>query len=179
MASIDFPRLIAAAAASTLGVLSLVVLAIALIAWSFFRRSDDRTKLLVFGGILVSGIGFGTATLIESGHTSAQPTPSQATPSQPSPPAADITGGWQDTDGFTYHFTRDGAAIAYIQYHANQRVGAGEGTIEGNALTYSFQDEKGGSSGNCTATVAPNGRAISGTCTRGGTNWPFTIIRGS
>jgi hypothetical protein len=195
MQSVNWAAIISAAAGSRLGVLSLIVLAVALIGWSFFNRSDDRVKLWVFGAILVASVGFGAATIRESQASTDAPHPAGGTgavvdniaataapanmpPGSAPPPAESIAGLWRDDDGFTYHFHRSGNRIRYTQVQVSDgaEVGSGAGTISGRTLQYHYVDGA-GAGGRCVATLAPRGDTISGTCTSGVHSWPFAIVR--
>ena len=50
MGKFDAAEVIKAAATSNLGVISLIVLVLAFLAWRFFQQSSDRVKLVVLPG---------------------------------------------------------------------------------------------------------------------------------
>lgn len=64
------PDVIRAAAGSPLGILALLVLVVAGLALTFFRRANTNVRLLIFGLILISAIGFGIAVFIERASAS-------------------------------------------------------------------------------------------------------------
>ena len=167
MADLDFPKVIAAAAASPLGVLSLLVLLLTLIALTFFRTSGDKVKLAVFGGVLLAFVGFGAAMLLQSGKAPA--------PDAPSPTPGALSGTWASDDGYTFAFTQNGTAIAYTAYHNGAKAGTGQGTLASGTLRYSFATPD--DSGTCTATLAPDARSAAGTCQSGNDRWPLAITR--
>ena len=91
MRSVDFPGIIAAAAVSTLGVLSLIVLGVGLLAWAFFKGSGEGVKIGVFASILIAAVGFGAATIRESrayGGGEAPATGEMATGGTPTEPVS-------------------------------------------------------------------------------------------
>ena len=90
---------------------------------------------------------------------------------------ADISGNWQDVDGFTYRLTQDGTRMSFVQSMNGQRTGSGAGTIMGRALSYSYLNEQTNDSGMCRAALASNGATIDGVCGNGGNSWGFRIVR--
>lgn len=191
MGNLDVPKVIQAAASSNLGVLSLLVLVLAFLAWRFFQRSDDRVKLVAFGMIFLGAIGFGTSIFVATGSPKAQtvPTPApsaSATPSDAPTPVAtgrvatpDIAGDWHGDDGWRFRFTQQVTQIRYESLHKGKPAGTGEGTIEGRALRYRFVDTESGDRGRCEGTLSEDGRTVKGTCQSdgGGTPWDLWIQR--
>jgi hypothetical protein len=201
MTGIAWDKIIGAAAQSTLGILSLGIILVGVLAYLFFGKSDDRVKLWVFGGVLLAVIGLGISILRESQiagvHPSDGPTapasPDEtAAPEQPATPtptpaadqstaAPDVSGLWKDTDGFTYKFSVSGNKISYVQSKtadaAASPVGSGAGTISGRALQYGYVDNSTGDRGQCSGTLSPDGASIEGRCTSGGSSWSFRIDR--
>lgn len=191
MGNLDIPKVIQAAASSNLGVLSLLVLVLAFLAWRFFQRSDDRVKLVAFGMIFLGAIGFGTSMFVATGSPKAQvaPTPAPSasgTPSDAPTPAAtggiataDIAGAWHGDDGWRFRFTQQATQIGYESLHNGKPAGTGEGTIEGRALRYRFVDTESGDQGRCEGTLSGDGRTVKGKCQSdgGGAPWDLWIQR--
>jgi hypothetical protein len=198
MGSFDFPKIIAAAATSTLGVLSLVILTIAVLAYFFFHGSGDRVKLGVFAAMFVAAVGFGLATLRQTGTTAppAKPAPPPATAQAAPPPTGqieaasteaapaktaavqDITGTWRDEDGgFTYRVVADGSHFRYEALSQGVHAGSGEGVMDGRLLQYAYVDDRTGDRGSCTATLSTDGAAIDGRCGDGAKTWGFRATR--
>lgn len=190
MGNLDVPKVIQAAASSNLGVLSLIVLVLAFLAWRFFQRSDDRVKLVAFGMIFLGAIGFGTSIFVATGSPKVQasPTPSpypSATPSGESTAtagpivAANVAGTWHDDDGWRFRFTQQARRIRYEALHNGKPAGTGEGTLQGRALHYRFDDTETGDRGSCEATLSEDGRTIEGSCRSdgGGAPWNLWIQR--
>jgi hypothetical protein len=202
MGGIAWDKIIGAAAQSTLGILSLGIILVGVLAYPFFGKSDDRVKLWVFGGILLAVIGLGISILRESqiagGHPSTDPSPttgpSEAAADATASPivaassapeqaatAPDVSGIWKDNDGFTYKFSVSGEHVSYVQSKtadaAASPVGSGAGTISGRTLQYGYVDNSTGDRGQCSGQVAPDGYAIEGRCTSGGSSWSFRIDR--
>lgn len=167
MGNLDFPKVIAAAAVSPLGVLSLLVLVIAMIALSFFRRSGDSVKLVVFGGLLLSAVGFGAATMM-AGQSSASDAPKPDAPqplAAPSPAAAaSMTGLWSSGDGFSFRFTQTGQSIAYDTIENGAKTGSGKGRIEGQHVSWHYTVDASGQSGDCSGTLSGDARTVTGQC---------------
>lgn len=195
MGNLDFPKVIAAAAVSPLGVLSLLVLLMAMIALSFFRRSGDSVKLAVFGGMLLSVVGFGAATMM-AGQSSASrvppETPSEtasaglavASPSaqplaniqQSAAPSASMSGLWSSGDDFSFRFIQTGQSLAYDTIEKGAKTGSGQGRIEGNHVAWHYVVNASGESGDCSGTLSPNGRAVTGQCASGDSKpWDLAI----
>ncbi|WJS98607.1 hypothetical protein [Novosphingobium humi] len=184
MGNLDFPKVIAAAAVSPLGVLSLLVLVIAMIALSFFRRSGDSIKLVVFGGLLLSAVGFGAATMMagqssaanapKPDHTPAPenaPTAQPLLPSSPAPSpgaAASMTGLWSSGDGFSFRFAQTGQTLTYDTIENGARTGSGKGRIEGRHVAWHYVVDADGQSGDCLGTLSGDGRMVTGQCASGG-----------
>ncbi|MEO6093308.1 MAG: hypothetical protein ABIT04_01705 [Novosphingobium sp.] len=205
MNSVDFPGVIQAAAGSPLGVLSLIILAVALIAWAFFKGSDDRVKLGVFAAILLAAIVFGFATMREGNSAEAdlaKPLPSEtASPPQPAteapapvalaaaasskavapdPAPADISGAWRDGDepGITYRVTVADGRLSYVQFLGSQPLGSGAGTIDGRQLDYGYVVYGNGDTGRCKSELSPDGTTMAGICTSiSGQSWRTRTIR--
>ncbi|CAN7422200.1 hypothetical protein LJR225_002732 [Phenylobacterium sp. LjRoot225] len=198
MSSFDFPKIIAAAAASTLGVLSLVILAVALLAYGFFKGSGDKVKVGVFAAMLVAAVGFGVSVLRQSqtasaaspppvavasaGNTTAPPaaTASIAPPATSTPAATskhDISGTWRDDDGFTYAFKVAGDRFSYEQLQNGFHAGSGEGTIDGRHLSYAYVDDRTHDRGTCAGDLSTEGGRIDGSCGNGKNSWGFKIVR--
>ena len=91
------------------------------------------------------------------------------------PPVVNVAGNWHDSDGFTYTFEQKGSEFSYTQSQNGAQVGTGEGTIAGNTMHYKFQS--GDSAGGCIGQVSADNQSISGTCSSGDQNWPFSITR--
>ena len=66
MGQIDFGKIISAAAVSTLGVLSLIIVALGVIAFFFFKGSPEKVKLSVWWTMLVAGGLFAAAVVKQS-----------------------------------------------------------------------------------------------------------------
>lgn len=191
MENFDAADVIRAAATSNLGVVSLIVLVLAFLAWRFFQRSEDKVKLIAFAMMFLGAAGFVTAVMLAgSGTGEDAATPSETTAPDPvlaetpapSPPAdaggvPNIGGAWHDADGYRYVFVQDGAVFTYQMFTGERRVGSGAGTISGSQLAYRFADEANGGEGSCEATLAADGRTIGGKCRDGSAEWTFTIQR--
>jgi len=76
---VDFPGMITAAAKSPLGVLSLCCLVIAFLAYSLFKASGDKTKLIVFVLVFGAVVAFGSALVMQ---TKTSPPPSKVDTTQ-------------------------------------------------------------------------------------------------
>ena len=186
MGNFDAAAVIRAAATSNLGVVSLLVLVLAFLAWRFFQRSDDRTKLIAFAMMFLGAVGFVTAVMMAGGDPDPAPD-RQASPDQPSTQApvqtapasatANIAGAWHDADGYSYAVVQHGDAFSYTFANAGAQVGRGAGTIAGNHMTYSFANDDGSTRGTCEADVAADARAIKGSCSDGPSTWTFIIER--
>jgi hypothetical protein len=207
MGSFDFPKIIAAAATSILGVLSLIVLAVCLLAYGFFKQSGDRVKLGVFALMLVAAVGFGVSVLQETpapSTASAAPTPTTAPPATAANPASssgatpasvdtgpavatvsmtaaaaapDISGTWRDEDGFTYLVKALGGQFSYEVLKDGTHAGSGQGAIVGRELRYAYVDDRNQDRGLCAAALSGDGRAIEGRCGDGRTEWAFRVER--
>lgn len=194
MKSVDWGSIISAAAGSTLGVLSLIVLAVAFLAFFLFKGSGDKVKLGVFAAILVAASGFGMAVLRESpaadskgsGSPNAASAAGDATKTTPgaddidtrSPkPETDIAGIWRDTDGNVYEVVTEGSSFTYQQMTAGVRAGGGAGMLDGRTLRYTYVVDNTGERGRCTGTLWADGNRVEGKCSDGVEEWPFTIKR--
>ncbi|MDT8758141.1 hypothetical protein MZO42_05470 [Sphingomonas psychrotolerans] len=197
MGNLDVPKVIEAAATSNLGVLSLLVLVLAFLAWRFFQSSGDKVKLAAFGLMFVGAVGFGSSVMLAgSGATpapsrpadtpgpAAAPTPtpspeSSATIAIGAPPteAADIAGGWHDSDRYRYAFRQNGNRFSYVSTLDGERTSSGEGTIAGDRLRYAYRNEATADSGTCTGKISPDRQSIDGKCGNGTDEWGFRIER--
>jgi hypothetical protein len=204
-AQIPWDRIISAAAASTLGIISLALLVVAVVAVLLFRGSGDRTRLIVFGAVVAMAlVGLALAVLRERGDAvpvetaTSEATPSATVAESPDPsgeptadqrggdalanPAttstADLSGTWHSDDDFAYQVTVQGNRFAYIEMFEGQQVGSGEGTIEGRRLHYSYVNERTLDQGECNGLVSADRTAIDGTCGNGQDEWGFRIKRG-
>jgi len=87
----NIPEIITAAAKSTLGIFALMIIAIAILAFYFFRKSKDNIKVLIFLAMLL-GVGlFGYAIVRQTGDKT------EGTPSA----------GFKPPEGWTLHQTID------------------------------------------------------------------------
>ena len=189
MGNFDAAAVIQAAATSQLGVISLLVLVLAFLAWRFFQRSDDRTKLIAFAMMFLGAAGFVTAVMMAGGEdegSGSEParTPASVPPETPTPVAtaplsgtANIAGAWHDADGYSYAVVQNGNAFSYTFAYGGTQIGRGAGTIAGTHLTYSFENDDESSRGTCEADVASDARAIKGSCSDGPSTWAFIIER--
>ncbi len=205
MGNLDVPKVIQAAASSNLGVLSLLVLVLAFLAWRFFQRSNDRVKLAAFGLIFLGAIGFGASIFLASGNQEAAARPASASTATPAPPdptaasgpvpgtssaaepaqeppasqAADLSGEWHGDDGYRFRFTQQGERIRYEALHNGKAAGSGDGALQGRALRYRFTDVESGDQGSCEARLSDDGRVIEGHCRSdgGGAAWDMRIER--
>jgi hypothetical protein len=197
MQNLDVPKVIQAAATSNLGVLSLLVLVLAFLAWRFFQGSGDKVKLAAFGLMFLGAFGFGAAMMMtgptpapakEAVKPSASPAAGSPAPA-PEPETAratvtpgpngvgDISGAWRDSDGYRYTVQQSGGVFSYISTLAGERTSSGEGTITGNRLNYKYRNEATADSGTCTGRLAADGRALDGKCGNGLAEWGFHLER--
>ena len=198
MGSVDFPAVISAAATSSLGVLSLIVLVISLLAYGFFRNAGETARLIVFAPLLLAAVAFGVSVMRESGRAqnaaakqvatepasgaSAAHEPAVAAAESPSSPAsaassASVAGNWRDDEGFTYRLTTEGDHVRYRQFLDGRPVGSAEGTIAGHTLTYRYTDDRTRDQGTCKGLLSASGDAIDGHCSSGSNSWGFKIVR--
>lgn len=183
MGSVNFPELVRTAASSGLGILSLLILVVAFIAWRFFQRSGDKVKLGVFAMLFAAMALFGVA-MVQQGNagtapsvgSSPPPGPAQAAP-KPSGKPASVAGRWQDEDGFIFDFRQRSTAIDYTAYKDGKPTGAGMGSIAGDQLSYRYRDDFTTDTGSCTARLTERETTIEGRCTSGTSTWSFRIIR--
>jgi len=204
-AGVQWDRIISAAAASTLGIVSLSLLVLAVLAVLLFRGSGERARLIVFGAMLgLAVLCMGVAILRERSDPAAvgnqQVIPAEpvleapAASNSPAPVASaspapivtsasagvagkDLTGSWRDTDGFTYQITVEGTRFAYTQLLDGTPVGTGEGTVSGRQLRYRYIDARTEDSGTCSGLVSMDGGTIDGNCSNGEDQWGFQIVR--
>jgi len=191
MGNFDAAAVIKAAATSNLGVVSLLALVLAFLAWRFFQRSEDRIKLIAFAMMFLGAAGFVAAVMLVGGE-GATPAPSQSpasssaeppapsasgTPSGSTGEAPNIAGAWHDDEGYRYTFIQDGGTFSYTMLRDGNQVGRGVGTIAGTHLRYRYVDDGSGNEGTCEADVAADTKAIKGSCTDGSTTWAFVIAR--
>ena len=83
MEQVDFGRIISAAAVSTLGVLSLIIVALGVIAFFFFKGSPEKIKLSVWWTMVLGGGLFAAAVVRQS--ESKEPGPVPAPTQTPAP----------------------------------------------------------------------------------------------
>jgi len=190
MGKFDAAEVIKAAATSNLGVISLIVLVLAFLAWRFFQQSSDKVKLVAFATMFLGAAGFVTAVMLAGGDapqaepkplpvSTAGASPASTEPLAQSTAAADgpsIAGAWHDSDGYAYTFHQDGDAFTYKVSLKGQPAGSGAGTIAGNRLSYRYTQPD-GSQGTCEGEVSANGQTISGKCRDGTATWEFAIQR--
>jgi hypothetical protein len=197
MGNLDVPKVIEAAATSNLGVLSLLVLVLAFLAWRFFQGSGDKVKLAAFGLMFVGAVGFGSAVMMEgsgaapvSPARTAAPTPGNSlTPASsgenrvaapietPDGKLADVAGAWRDSEGYRYAFRQNGARFSYVSTLNGERTSSGEGAITDDRLRYAYRNEATADSGTCTGRIAPDRQTIDGKCGNGTDEWGFRIER--
>lgn len=194
MGKFDAADVIKAAATSNLGVISLIVLVLAFLAWRFFQQSSDNVKLVAFATMFLGAVGFVAAVMLAGGDApKPEPKPSEvqasATPSAAAATSAevqaaphgpgdipDIGGAWHDSDGYSYRFSQDGDAFTYETTLKGQVVGSGAGTIAGTQLSYRYT-QTGGGGGTCDARLSADAKTIDGRCRDGGAQWEFSIQR--
>lgn len=195
MGNFDAAAVIQAAATSNLGVISLLVLVLAFLAWRFFQRSEDRIKLIAFAMMFLGAAGFVAAVMLAGGdaqqttasaETAKAPAPEQGSADSPVPTGSgataatgvvDIAGAWHDSDGYSYDVRQDGGTFSYTFARGGATIGRGAGTMTGSRLTYSFVNDDHSSEGTCDGEVTPDRRMIRGTCRDGPDSWPFAIER--
>lgn len=193
MGNFDAASVIQAAATSNLGVISLIVLALAFLAWRFFQRSQDKVKLVAFAMMFLGAAGFVAAVTLAGGDaeedvSGSVPVPASASPRAEAPSSAgmgsieagsvpDIAGEWRDPEGYRFVFTQDGDAFTYRTYLGDEQVGGGAGTLAGRRMSYRFTDEADRNEGTCEAELAADARTISGSCGDGSAEWDFSIRR--
>ena len=191
MGNFDAAAVIQAAATSNLGVVSLLVLVLAFLAWRFFQRSEDKVKLIAFAMMFLGAAGFVTAVMVAGGD--AEDTASDGKPAETPAPVptgtgapvetvsasgtANIAGAWHDADGYSYAVVQNGNAFSYTFASGGAQIGRGTGTIAGTHMTYSFANDDGSTRGTCEADVASDARAIKGRCSDGPSAWTFIIER--
>jgi hypothetical protein len=191
MGNFNAADVIQAAATSNLGVISLLVLVLAFLAWRFFQRSDDKVKLIAFAMMFLGSAGFVASVMVAGGEAENRPGP-EASPTATTDPAAaamsapdaasagavpNIAGDWRDSDGYSFTFSQDGKTFAYNAFLNGKQVGTGAGTLTGNRLVYHFTDTANGNQGDCEGDVATDGKTIRGTCGDGSARWDFAIER--
>jgi hypothetical protein len=197
MDGIAWDKIIGAAAQSTLGILSLGIILVGVLAYLFFGKSDDRVKLWVFAAILIAVILLGVAILRESRSAEkpgpeAGPSPTVAASASALPPLgpqqaaagaapaetpASIAGTWRDDprDGFEFVVTTTGDRFTYTQTQSGVPAGRGEGTIAGRKLTYTFEAPD--DAGRCSAQVDTAGTTMTGFCQDAARRWSVRFVR--
>lgn len=190
MGKFDAADVIKAAATSNLGVISLIVLVLAFLAWRFFQQSSDKVKLMAFAMMFLGAAGFVAAVMVAGGDApkaeaepAAPPTTAAASGEPDVQPVSesvggvpDISGAWHDSDGYSYAFHQDGDAFTYKVSLKGETAGRGAGTVSGNRLTYRYAQIDGGQ-GTCKGEVSASGKTISGKCRDGDAEWSFVIER--
>ncbi|WP_374942755.1 hypothetical protein [Sphingomonas sp.] len=190
MGSIDVAKVITAAASSSLGVLSLIILAVSFVGYNFFKRSGDGVKIGVFAVMLLAAIGFGVSVAREGrsqsadAATAAEPrgTPGSAVATPPAAPRetaakAGVSGAWHDDDGYRYHLKVAGTQLSYVQSKDGEKTGSGEGTVVGRRLDYAYVNDLTVDRGTCTGLLSQDGARIDGSCGSSGRRWGFAIMR--
>lgn len=191
MGNFNAANVIKAAATSDLGVISLIVLVLAFLAWRFFQRSSDRVKLIAFATMFLGAAGFVAAVMLAGGDAPTADAQASATPPSTAPTTAapghevsshspggapNIDGAWHDSDGYDYAFHQDGDAFTYQVVLKGQVVGHGAGTIAGPRLIYRYTQTD-GSQGTCEGRLSADATMISGKCRDGSAEWEFSIQR--
>lgn len=144
----QLPAIIEQAAKSPLGLLALMVIALAGLGLVFFRSATERTRIMIF--VLLLG---GVAVFAIAAMRVAGPADSDAiAPAQPDAaiaPAADVAGEWTAT--VTYDFERNGEPAAFderfiFKQHAGTLIGTAswaavprtveDATVSGNTMTF-------------------------------------------
>lgn len=75
MGQVDFGKIISAAAVSTLGVLSLIIVALGVIAFFFFKGSPEKVKLSVWWTMVLAGGLFAAAVVKQTEPERPRPVP--------------------------------------------------------------------------------------------------------
>ncbi len=83
MGQIDFAKIISAAAVSTLGVLALIVVALGVIAYFFFKGSPEKVKLSVWLTMVLAGGMFAAAFINQAGRDNRGPDPKPVETAEP------------------------------------------------------------------------------------------------
>jgi hypothetical protein len=86
MGQVDFGKIISAAAVSTLGVLSLIIVALGVIAFFFFKGSPEKVKLSVWWTMVLAGGLFAGAVVSQSGPKGPEQPEPRPTPTRTAEP---------------------------------------------------------------------------------------------
>lgn len=198
MDQVDFAKIISAAAGSTLGVLSLIIVAVGVLAFYFFKGSGDRVKLAVWLTMLLAAVMFAAAVVNQrppqrddgpkpgpaptpdaapSVAPTALPTPAQTATPMPTPTAAPTREADDRVSDLSGQWHDNDGYLYDIQ--VNGAVLAYQQRLNGQYAGYGRGTISGRSleyryvsaqagQGECRGIVAGDGQSISGTCNADG-----------
>lgn len=136
------PEIIEQAAKSPLGIFALMIIALSILGFFFFRTSSERTRIAMFVLMFIGVASFGIATLRSSSQTLS---PSEVPRSTDTPQkAADVGGNWKAkvtySWGATYEelFTFNIAKEELSGTASYLRVprGISEGIVQGDRISF-------------------------------------------
>jgi len=156
------PAIIEQAAKSPLGLFALMVIALSVLGFVFFRTSSERTRVAMFVMLFVGVASFGVATFRSVPFATPEPAIEM--------PLADIDGEWQaeitydwgdayrEVFAFTYG---DGEVLGSASFLGTKRA-LFEGRLEGNLLRFvvKTQENLGGDGGVRDVTHHYTGKAV-------------------
>lgn len=141
----QLPAIIEQAAKSPLGLLALMVIALAGMAFVFFKEASEKARIGIFVLLLAGVAAFAVAAMRVAGPSAKD---------VEAVPAADVIGAWTAT--VTYDWPRNGAPAQYEETFVFEPRGHGlggtaswlerprsivEASVEGTSLTFVTRDE--------------------------------------
>lgn len=132
------PAILAEAAKSALGVFALMIMALSIIGFFFFRQSSERTRVWVFVLMFLGVASFGVAAVRSASPAGGSAPPPAAGAAVAGEWRADVVYPWGARHGETLTLrTVDGELAGTMSYLGVPR-GIVEGAVEGNRITFSL-----------------------------------------
>lgn len=146
------PAIIEKAAKSPLGLFALMIIALSILGFFFFRTSSERTRIGMFVLMFVGVVSFGIAT-IRIGTIPLPPSP------------LNLTGDWVIDDGdFNYEarLKQVGNRISGEYDVGSYGTGTIDGLVEGNRLRLNWDQPFNQRGGKAQLKISPDGQTLTG-----------------
>ena len=128
------PNIIGQAAKSPLGIFALMIIALSVLGFFFFRQSSEHTRIAMFVLMFVGVASFGAATLRSTSNSVSTPPGN----------AVDVNGSWKakvryswgDTYDESFTFRVVNGELSGTASYLKKPRGISEGALKGNAISF-------------------------------------------
>lgn len=133
------PAIIAEAAKSALGIFALMIMALSVIGFMFFRTSSERTRIAIFALMFLGVASFGVATVRSTSQRAGVAPATVDAVAIAGDWAGEVTYSWGDRYEETFSFRVQGSRLVGTASYLRVPRGIVDGNLDGNHISFYVQ----------------------------------------